>query len=316
MKNGQMRILVAIDGSEPARLALDLVANVAWPPKTEVIVAEAVESGIGLLGGPLPGLAAVQVDRIEADLRAEAQKTVLEARERLARTGVKVEGVVLRGRPATVIVDHARRIEADLVVVGSRGHGTIASMLLGSVSAEVVDHAPAPVLVARGHRIERIVLGWDGSACAARAAGLLTTWSIFAGSRVRVVSVADMEVPWWTGFPEAGSPEIMPIYMDAVDASGTEHDELARGMEAQLRRAGTAAEGDRRDGDAATEILAAASASNADLIVVGTHGRTGLMRLVLGSVARNVLQHATCSVLIVRDRLPEGAGVPEQRDEE
>jgi nucleotide-binding universal stress UspA family protein len=124
---------------------------------------------------------------------------------------------------------------------------------------------------------------------------------------VRVVSVADAEIPWWTGFAEAGSPEMMPWYVEAADASRKQHDELAREMAASLETAGLAAEADRRDGDAATEILAAANASKADLIVMGTHGRTGLKRLVLGSVARNVLQHAACSVLIVREGSPEGA---------
>ena len=75
-------------------------------------------------------------------------------------------------------------------------------------------------------------------------------------------------------------------------------------MTAGLLAAGLSAEADRSEGDAATEILAAAAASDADLIVIGTHGRTGLARLVLGSVARNVLQHATCSVLIVREGSP------------
>lgn len=191
-------------------------------------------------------------------------------------------------------------MQADLVVVGSRGYGTIESMLLGSVSAEVVDHAPAPVLVARGSGLARIVLGWDGSACAMRAAHLLRTWPAFSGAHVRVVSVADVETPWWSGFPEAVAPEMVPMYAEAVDASRTHYDDLARDMTAQLRDSGLAAEPDRRDGDAATEILAVASTARADLIVIGTRGRTGLARLLLGSVARNVLQHATCSVLIVR----------------
>ena len=309
MDSGSMRVLVAIDGSEPAALGVDLVANVAWPGGTEILVAEAVETGAGLFGGPWPALATVQADRIEAEIRAEAERTVHRARERLARPGLTVQAAVLRGRPATAIVDRAGRMPADLIVVGSRGHGTIASMLLGSVSAELVDHSPAPVLVARGDDTTRVVLAWDGSSCASRAADLVCTSPIFAGSAVRVVSVADVEIPWWTGCPVDGSPALRPIYADAASASRKHHDELAREMASALRAAGLTAEADGREGDAATEILAAAGAFKADIVVMGTHGRTGLSRLALGSVARNVLQHATCSVLIVRD--PDGHGTRE-----
>jgi nucleotide-binding universal stress UspA family protein len=218
----------------------------------------------------------------------------------LARPGLEVVTEVLRGRPATAIVDAAKAFDADLVVVGSRGHGTVGSMLLGSVSAEVVDHATVPVLVARGRTTDRLILAWDGSMCARAAADLICTWPIFAGSCVRVVSAADVEIPWWTGFPTESSPGLLPIYADAANASRREHDELAREMTAQLVSAGLAAEADRRDGDAATELLAAASAWEADLIVMGTRGRTGLARLVLGSVARNIVHQAPCSVLITR----------------
>ncbi|MEX2547787.1 MAG: universal stress protein [Chloroflexota bacterium] len=307
MDSGAMRILVAIDGSEPAGLGVDLVVNVAWPAGTAILVAEAVETGAGLFGGPWPALAMIQTYRIEAEIRVEAERTVHEARERLARPGLNVQAGVLRGRPATAILARARRMPADLIVVGSRGHGTIESMLLGSVSAEVVDHAPVPVLVARGDQTKRVVLAWDGSSCATRAADLLRTWPLFAGSAVRVVSVADVNIPWWTGFPVDGSPELLPVYADAAKASREHHSELAREMTAELLAAGLTAEVDLREGDAATEILAAASASKADLIVMGTHGRTGLARLVLGSVARNVLQHARCSVLVVREGSPSSA---------
>jgi nucleotide-binding universal stress UspA family protein len=308
MDAGALRVLLATDGSEPAGLAVDLVSNIAWPDASQITVAHAVETAAGLLGGPWPGLAMIETDEIEEAIRAEAQRTVTEAGTRLKRPGLEVETVVLRGRAATAIVDRARGMHADVVVVGSRGHGTIESMLLGSVSAEVVDHAPSPVLVARGSRIERIVLGWDGSSCAARAVELLRTWPIFSGSLVRVVSVADVKIPWWSGFPEAGTPQLIPVYADAVNASRMQHEALAREMTAQLQHSGLPAEAEQRDGDPATEILAAANDSEAVLIVMGTHGRTGLRRLVLGSVARNVLQHATCSVLIVRDGPMRGHG--------
>lgn len=302
MNDRAMRVLIAIDGSEPAWFAVELAANVAWPPETQIVVAEAVAPGAaGLYSGPWPVLGMVQSDRLEAEFRDDAGRTVFKARDRLARPGLRVEPVVLPGRPASALVDRARVMQADLVIVGSRGHGTIESMLVGSVSAEIVDHAPAPVLVARGDQMTRIVLAWDGSTCAERAVDLLRSWPIFAGSVVRVVSVADMGTPWWTGFPGAGSAEMMPMYVEAADASRQQHDALAHEMAADLRNAGFTAEPDRRVGDAATQLLAAATAFNADLIMMGTHGRTGLPRLVLGSVARNVLHHAKCSVLIVRD---------------
>lgn len=309
MDTSARRILLGIDGSEPSKRAIDLVANASWPLGSKIVVAEAVETGSGLYGGPWPVLAVVDTDRIDADLHDAAKQTVEEARAILEQPGITVEAVVLRGRPATVIVSQARRMHADLVVVGSRGHGTIETMLLGSVSAEVADHSPAPVLVARRSSIADIVLGWDGSACATRAADFLRELPIFGGSKVRVVSVANVGAPWWTAFPVDISPEMLPMYDEAEEAARREHDELARGMTEQLAMAGIPAEAERRDGDAATEILAASNAAKADLIVVGTHGRTGMKRVLLGSVARNVLQHANCSVLIVREPAADVASV-------
>lgn len=297
-----MRVLVATDGSDPADLAIDLVDGAAWGPGSEIFVVEAVESGAGLFGGPWPALAMVQADRIEADIRAQASRTVEAARARLVRSGLRVETAVLRGRPATAIVDRAGDLRADLIVVGSRGHGTIGSMLLGSTSAEVIDHAEIPVLVARRSGIGRVVLAWDGSPSATRAADLLRNWPILAGASVRVVGVADIEMPWWTGFPEPSMPEPTPSYLDAAEAARRHRDQLLHDMAGDLEAAGFRTEIDPRDGDAATQILAAAASADADLIVMGTHGRTGLARLVIGSVARNVVQHAACSVLVVRDR--------------
>jgi nucleotide-binding universal stress UspA family protein len=299
-----MRVLLAIDGSPAASCAVELVSCIHWPAGTAIVVAEAIQSGEGLYGGPWPALAMLEAGRLEAEIHSTAEQDVTYAAERLAQPGLTVETAVLRGRPAMVIAERARAMGADLIVVGSRGHGRIGSMLLGSISSELVDHAPAPVLVARGTCIDRVLLAWDGSSCAARAADLLTTWAIFAGSSIRVVSVADIEVPWWTGFPEPGSPELMPTFVEAADASRRHHDELVIGMTDALRSAGLGVTGDRLEGDAATEILNRARATGTDLIVLGTHGRTGLARLVIGSVARNVLHHATCSVLIVREHDP------------
>ena len=295
-----MRVLVATDGSLAARRAVDLVAGIPWPEETTIQVVEAIDTGAGLFGGPWTIMALEPVERLEDDLEVIAKKTLEAALVRLSRPDLTVVSAVLRGRPASAIVEEAEAMKADLIVVGSRGHGTIETMVLGSVSAEVVDHASVPVLVARGKDIESVILAWDGSPCAAAAADLLLRWPIFAGSSVRVVNVADIKMPWWTGLPEPGSPEMMPMYVEAADSARREGDTLMNDMVSKLRAVGIAAQADGREGDAATQIIDAAKASDAGLIVLGTHGRTGLSRLVIGGVARNVLLHAPGSVLILR----------------
>lgn len=298
-----MRVLMATDGSPSAGIAVDLLAGLAWPDGSEIRVVEAIESGTAIFGGPWPAIAVVQAEELEAELQRTAGDDVNRARDRLQGPGREVTVEVLRGRPATAIVEAAKTFRADLIVVGSRGHGTIETMLLGSVSAEIVDHATVPVLVARGPSADRVVLAWDGSTGARAAADLLRSWPIFAGSQVRVVSVADVRMPWWAGMPGPETPELLPLYFDAANAARRSHDALASGMTAELRAAGLDAQADHREGDPAAEIITAAQSTEADLIVLGTHGRTGLARLLLGSVARNVLQHAHCSVLIARESL-------------
>ena len=304
---GPRRVLLAIDGSAAADLSVDLVAGLAWPPGTAIRVLQAVDLGPGLFGGPWPSLALTQVDRLAIALRDEARRDVEAARERLQGPGRAVTAAIVESRAATVIVDEARSLPADLVVIGSRGHGTIASMVLGSVSAEVVDHAPAPVLVARGTTIERVVLAWDGSPSAMSAAAAVQTWPILDRAAIRVVTVADAGAPWWSGFAEAAggsAGEATMLIADMAETARTDAAHRAESMAATLRDAGRTAVADPRDGDAATAIIAAARESRADLVVVGAHGRTGLVRLALGSVSSNLVRHAPCSVLIVRESQP------------
>jgi nucleotide-binding universal stress UspA family protein len=295
-----MQVLLATDGSESAVVALDLVASLPWPSGTTIRVIEVIETLDELFGAPWPTVATVDPALLEADLRASARETLDQSRSRLTGPGLTIETAVLHGRPASVVVAEAQAARSDLIIVGSRGHGSIERMLLGSVSAEVVDHAPAPVLVARARAVDRIVFGWDGSASAELAATTLR-WPIFAEMPIRVVSVAAGAVPWWTGLPAPGAMELMPLYLESADASRHEHERLANELAGELRDAGLAAEAEVRVGDPAAEILAAAAAVSADLIVVGTHGRTGISGLLLGSVARNVLGHALASVLVVRE---------------
>lgn len=293
-----MRILLAIDGSAAAARARDLVDHIAWPPQTVIRVVAALEKATDL----------VQPNPIEPDPRDVETSFVRRADDALdtairdlEHDGRTVERVLLRGRPASAIVQEAKDFGADLIVVGNRGHSGL-GMLLGSVSAEIVDHAPCPVLVARGDTVSRIVLATDGSGPAEHAEHVLRDWPILAGRPITVVCVAEVGMPWSTGMSPGIYDQVLESYTTAVDEARAQCRNIAEMACERLRSSGYEANPEVREGGAAEEIVAAARAVPADLIVIGTRGHTGLARLLLGSVARNVLTHAECSVLVVREK--------------
>jgi nucleotide-binding universal stress UspA family protein len=295
-----MRVLLATDGSESADVARDLLANIDWPSGSSIRVATAIESAGALFGMPWSMPTTPRVDRYEEDLARQAE-IVLEATARgLSRTGIVAQRALVRGRPGVAIAQEAADWQADLIVVGSRGHGAIATMLLGSVSAEIVDHAPCPVLVARSRTISRVVLGHDGSDYARMAEGLLTEWPIFARCAIEVTSVAQSPQAWYSGLAPAMAPESAEFYRQGAAESVREHEAIAAQAAHRLIEAGLRAGSTVSDGSPAAELIRVAVDRQADLVMLGTHGRTGLGRLLLGSVARNVLTHAPMSVLVVR----------------
>ena len=296
-----MRVLVATDGSEPAGQGVEMAAALAWPAGTSIRVVTAIDTSTALFGGPWPAAGLVAMRDIETELRAYGSRTVAAAAERLRQAGLVAEPVVVEGRAAAAITEEATRSGADLIIVGARGHGAIEEMVLGSVSAEVLDTSAIPVLIARDGRPARIALAWDGSASAERAAALLESWPIFAGAAVHVVTVTETNLPWWSGTTDVAGPEVIDLYLGALDEARRERRRLAEGIAARLAAKGLTVDVETRDGAAAEEILAAAKAWGADLVVMGTHGRTGLARLALGSVARSVVHHAGMSVLVARE---------------
>jgi nucleotide-binding universal stress UspA family protein len=296
-----MRALLAYDGSAGSEQAASLLLGLPLPEGTVVRVIAAAEPAFAL--APVAPLAPHDLgfnqdiqDQIVAHLKSEVDQVV----ERLRSAGTEVDGDVVYGRPATVLVDEARRFEADVIVAGSRGHGTIATLVLGSVSAELVDHAPAPVLIARKPEATRILLAVDGAPAASRAEQLLAESPAFAAMPIPVVSVAGVVRPWHTGLAPTMHRQALDAYSKDVEEAKGRHTEIAQRAADRLRAAGHDASATMRVGDAAAEIIEEATASGSDLLVLGSRGLSGLSRLLLGSVARNVLQGTQSSVLVVR----------------
>ena len=302
-----MRILIAYDGSAGAEQSLRLADSVDWPADSTLRIASVIEPTLLFVGAPMAGGFDIPSPEVDAEITAYQQEQVTKAAGNLRSADRTVEGIVLRGRPATVLVDEATRFGADLVMGGSRGHGTISRLLLGSVSAEVVDRAPCPVLVSRTTSINRVIFATDGSGPSAAAETVLSTWQIFEHLPIHVVSVADVVAPWHTGIAPTMYRQVIDAHAKDLAEAKAEHTRIADDTTARLRARGRQAEAAMRTGDAAAEIIAAADMT-ADLVVIGSRGRTGLARVVLGSVARNVLHGSTASVLVVHD--PDASVAP------
>ncbi len=143
------RVLVAVDGSPCSARAIEQVVRRAWWPGSEFQVTAVVHTRIPMV--PEPTLTGYALH--ESALEEQRSKVTDAAREAAQRLGeipeATVTTAILDGDPGKVLVEEAQRWEADLVIVGSHGHGVLARALLGSVSQHVALHAPCSVEIAR-----------------------------------------------------------------------------------------------------------------------------------------------------------------------
>ena len=206
--------------------------------------------------------------------------------------------VIENGAPDAGIVDAAELQSAGLLVVGAGSPAGIPDSLLGNVSDRVVRYAHCPVLVARTQpRSGRILVATDFSARATPAVDTGAEAARLLAAKVTLLHVIDVEPSLLVGVGVAfgSSPAVMPP--DVMVEVKREADATLQGL---MER--HAIDGDHRvaAGDAAQAIVHVAREIEADLIIMGTSGRTGLARLALGSTAEEVSSRAPCSVLVVR----------------
>jgi nucleotide-binding universal stress UspA family protein len=292
-----LKILLALDGSPLSLVARDLVLGLPWPEQTTIHLLTAYQVPIDWTGGV--GSSMDWVGDIEDAIRDRALDQLRTDGSPLVSRGLGVVEEARRGRAANAINEVAAEIEADLVILGSRGRGQVASMLLGSVATEVATNAPSPVLVARGTSVSRLLVATDGSGQANAIPARLAEWNVFRGASADVLAVS---------VPDGAAFELMvSLYTLGDERLGSMRSESARkagadgeAMAERLAEVGIRAEAHVRAGDAAREIVAAAEDHDADVIVLGSRGLGGVERLLLGSTARNVLIHSRRSVLIMR----------------
>jgi len=285
-----MKLILAIDFSAASATAVDEVAARPWPAGTSIEVVHALD--------PSPLLESTLVE----ELTRRANELVARVAERL-----HAKPVILDGDPKAAIADHAKETGADLVIVGPHQQSGLAIFMLGSVAKAVVRYAPCSVEVVRGLAPKgsprRILLATDGSDMSILATRSIAERPWPAGTEVRILCAVELALTTFEGALEP--PFVNDRAMEVIREAGMKHAQDAiSGAEEIIVGAGLkASESISVLVDSPKQIiLEEATQWGADLIVVGSHGRRGISRFMLGSVSEAVATHAACSVDVIRKR--------------
>lgn len=285
-----MKLLIAVDSARTTELLVGAVGVRPWPEGTTAHVLSVIADA------DVPddvwrehGYTKAAVWR---EMEERGKEITALSVEHLKKIGIPAEVVMARGDARHLIPFYARKWSSDLIFVGAHVRKDYAHWMLGSVARAVVASAPCTVQIVRdageerAHTLasaRRILLATDGSQTSAEAALATARRPWPEGSEFRIVSV---EEPW------------------VLKSSGVRHENEAQeaitDAERVLASVGLKTTAAVLSGKPKDAILAEAEEWGADVIVVGSHGRGGFKRFLLGSVSEALAMNAHCSVVIVR----------------
>jgi nucleotide-binding universal stress UspA family protein len=308
-----MRILLAVDGSEYSLAAVEDAARTPWPEGSVVRIVSVAETPASVAPGavPEPSASFKEWDMILEE-RALAHITQAMARfGEIAGSQTETTAKTLKGDPKAAILDEAERWAADLIIVGTHGYNALERIWLGAVSRAVASRAKCSVEIVRrrktrdaGRRAIKILLAVDGSESSDAAIEEIAGRPWPRRSEVIIISIVHLP---FTPTPETWAlPE---SYYSQLERAGREQAESAIDRAVTRLRESNA----EREvpltlmnevilGHAEERIIETANEWGADLVVLGSHGRRGFERFLLGSVSQAVAYHAPCSVEIVRKK--------------
>jgi nucleotide-binding universal stress UspA family protein len=281
-------ILVPLDGSPLAEEILPQLARLSLPPDAELILLRACPLQV------VPGMESAPLLRDERAAE-ESQAYLHRVEHRLRLGGRKVRSRIIDGDAATAILNAAEEEGAALIALSTHGRTGLARLVLGSTAEKVLRAARAPLFLSRSFAaparpgpFRALVLPLDGSPVSRGAVPALLAFARGVDARVTLVHVLQEPAP-------------PPHWLVPGDPLGA--------VEKELRHALLPVETDVRTGDPAAEILNACRARNADLLVMSTHGRSGPVRWLFGSVTEKVLRESPLPMLVV-PAAAAGVGAP------
>ncbi len=299
MSNVLQRVLVPIDGSEAAETAITLAIRLARQHSAEIILCSAVDY-VALAAETSIGFGADLAGMFQA-LDDGAKEIIGAAVKRLKNEGFDASGYKLDGRAANTIVSFAIEKNADAIVMGTRGLGGLPHLVLGSTAEGVLRMATVPVFVVRADsdvtafETPTLVVAIDDSEPGDAAAAFAIELASAASARLIFETVIDSESLY----------EYAARYGTYVSTIHDEWESEAKRLvgDAAYRAAVAGVANVEKNvvfGEPADDIVDKANAVHADLIAIGTHGRRGLRRLALGSVAEKVVRKSNVPVVVVR----------------
>ena len=285
-----MRIVVGVDWSEEAFAAVEQVGLLYAPD--DVVLVHGVD--LGMFQSPimaeatnLQGYDDFRQALIDAGLQAiERCRTLLPADTPAVRTMCEVQ------HPTAFILDSASTVKADLIVTGTHDHSRLTEVFAGSVSHRILLHATVPTLIVKGKArpITRVLMAVEGRDDAIRLHSWLVSHPFKNPVAVTILSVvpslAMVEPHLMVGFQswsEEHNRQAQQVVKDTAQALAGRHFTVTTNV---------------LMGDPVATVCQ--EGNTHDLIVVGSHGRKGLGRFLLGSVSHGIVHGAGCSVLVVR----------------
>lgn len=297
------RILVGTDFSAESEIALEHAIRIARHVGAQLLLAHAgtvIDTADAALAPESAAL--LEYERIVAEHAAENRAHLAQLVSRVRDRGVDASEQIVEGFPDTGISEAADELDADLVVIGTHGRTGLKRLLLGSVAERVVRLCRRHVMVARpaadgqGAGYRRILVPTDFSPRAELALEIALDLAAPAG---HIELLHAWSLPALTGslVPSRASENALEPVRASIEAGAREKANalIARHRRPDIEIAFTIANG------SAVKAIDQRAATGHDLIVMGGHGRRGLRRLILGSVAEATVRHAPCSVVVVHE---------------
>jgi nucleotide-binding universal stress UspA family protein len=286
------RLLLSTDGSEFSEGAVREAIRLAKRCSSRLSAISVIETN--------PEYETIAPQLLEKTEKA-AWAHLESVKERAKKEGVDCEISIVEGEDSyRYITDEAVKRKSSMIIMGRRGRTGLKRLMMGSTTARVIGHAPCNVLVVpRAAKVDfkSILVATDGSLHAAAAASEAIGIAKKNKSRLTVVAVAA---------PEAMTPmdiesvEMQRSLIAEKELTGAERN--AKDAKAAALKEGVAVEAFVLSGKPTDAIIQIAKEKGADLVVLGSHGRTGIEKLLMGSVTERVIVLSACAVLVVKSK--------------